>query len=435
MRQMKMRNWLGVIIILVVMGLALPVISAETIIPELAPYKDETSNDIDATTIKGKVLVGYQGWFQAVGDGYGNKWGHWSNNDKKITASSLTIEMWPDMSEYPESEKMPVEGMKHKDGSQAYLFSSKRAATVDLHFKWMKDYGIDGAFVQRFVCGCDNSNSYGTTGVLALCRNAANKYGRTFTITYDLSGTPAEKVFDKTVADWKFLVDEMQITKDKRYQHENGKPVLELYGFFEERFSPEIANKLIDFFKNDPKYGTFLVGSGAWWWRNTENPEWVKVFRRFDAIKPWNVGNTMTSKEDNHQMASMDYWEEDLKESHKNGMMYMPVIYPGFSWDNLMRVYNQPQNIGHPISRNGGVFLWEQFVKATEIKADTIFLAMFDEVDEGTAIFKVTNDPPVDAHFATYEGKPSDWYLRLAGYGTKMFRGKVPLQKTMPEKP
>lgn len=422
------------VVALLVMGLAMSV-SAETIIPELAPYTGKTSNLINADTIKGKVMAGYQGWFSAVGDGVDNRWIHWSNNREKVTAKSLLVEMWPDMSEYPESEKMKVEGMKHKDGSQAYLFSSKRAATVDLHFKWMKEYGIDGVFVQRFVCGCSEPNSFGTTGVLALCRNAANKYGRAFSITYDLSGTPADKVFDMTVRDWKFLVDEMKITQDKRYLHEGGKPVLEIYGFFEERFSAETANKLIDFFKNDPKYGTFLIGSGAWGWRTIENPEWAKVYRRFDAYKPWNVGNTMMSPEDGRLMAATHYWEEDVKEAHKHGMMYMPVIYPGFAWDNLMRAYNQPQNVGHSISRRGGAFYWEQFVTATEVKADTIFLAMFDEVDEGTAIFKVTNDPPVNAYFATYEGKPSDWYLRLAGYGTRMFRGKVPLQKTLPEKP
>src|SRR5690606_4195364 len=156
--------------------------------------------------------------------------------------------------------------------------------------------------------------------------------------------------------DWKFLVDKMKITQDKRYLHEKGKPVLEIYGFFEERFPPEVANKIIDFFKNDPKYGTFLVGSGAWHWRTVENPEWAKIYRRFDAIKPWNVGNTMDSETGNHKMAATHYWKADLDEVHKAGMMYMPVIYPGFTWDNLMRAYNQPQNVGHPIDRRGGEF-------------------------------------------------------------------------------
>jgi hypothetical protein len=36
---------------------------------------------------------------------------------------------------------------------------------------------------------------------------------------------------------------------------------------------------------------------------------------------------------------------------------------------------------------------------------------MFDKVDEGTAIYKCTNDPPLgESKFVTYEGLPSDHY-------------------------
>ena len=50
------------------------------------------------------------------------------------------------------------------------------------------------------------------------------------------------------------------------------------------------------------------------------------------------------------------------------------------------------------------------------------YVAMFDEVDEGTAIFKVTNHPPRQAHFVTLDGLPSDWYLRLTGEGARLLR-------------
>ena len=63
-----------------------------------------------------------------------------------------------------------------------------------------------------------------------------------------------------------------------------------------------------------------------------------------------------------------------------------------------------------------------------------IYVAMFDEVDEGTAIFKCTNDVPVDdkSKFVTFEGLPSDFYLWLTGAGGKMLRGEIPLSAALP---
>ena len=64
-----------------------------------------------------------------------------------------------------------------------------------------------------------------------------------------------------------------------------------------------------------------------------------------------------------------------------------------------------------------------------------IYVAMFDEIDEGTAIFKCTNDVPVGAEskFLTYDGLPSDFYLRLTGNGAKLLRGEIPLSEKIPQ--
>jgi len=56
-------------------------------------------------------------------------------------------------------------------------------------------------------------------------------------------------------------------------------------------------------------------------------------------------------------------------------------------------------------------------------------------VDEGTAIFKVTNTPPTQGHFVTYEGMPSDWYLRLVGEGTRMLHEKSMVPPEIPIQP
>src|SRR5262245_54921161 len=99
----------------------------------------------------------------------------------------------------------------------------------------------------------------------------------------------------------------------------------------------------------------------------------------------------------------------------------MPVVSPGFSWHNLKSEFPLKQ-----IPRRKGDFLWRQYVEAKKAGATMIYQAMFDEMDEGTAIFKCTNNPPVGAsQFLTYEGLPSDHYLWLAGMGGKVFRGQV----------
>jgi glycoprotein endo-alpha-1,2-mannosidase len=64
-----------------------------------------------------------------------------------------------------------------------------------------------------------------------------------------------------------------------------------------------------------------------------------------------------------------------------------------------------------------------------------LYLAMFDEMDEGTAIFKCTNNPPVGASpFLTYEGLPSDHYLWLAGMGGKLLLGEIEATRAMPRR-
>src|SRR5258708_6937785 len=85
------------------------------------------------------------------------------------------------------------------------------------------------------------------------------------------------------------------------------------------------------------------------------------------------------------------------------------------------------------IPRLKGQFLWTQFVEAKKAGATMIYQAMFDEVNEGTAIFKCTNKPPVGVSpFVTYEGLPSDFYMKLVGRASRMLRGQVPSTDVVP---
>ena len=106
----------------------------------------------------------------------------------------------------------------------------------------------------------------------------------------------------------------------------------------------------------------------------------------------------------------------------------MPTAFPGFSWDNLRR--EEPGRTQIP--RRKGEFYWRQFAIFREIGVRTVFVGMFDEVDEGTAIFKTAGKGPVGYYFLGDEGLPGDWYLRLTGAATRMIRGDEPLSWTIP---
>jgi hypothetical protein len=154
-----------------------------------------------------------------------------------------------------------------------------------------------------------------------------------------------------------------------------------------------------------------------------------RAFRRFDVYIPWNVGNV--KKENDKLHAATETWALDLAEARRIGMQFMPVIYPGFSWDNLMR--KKPG--ATTIPRLGGEFYWAQFSAAATLGIDIAKVAMFDEVDEGTAIFKVSNSPPREGHFVTLDGRPNDWYRRLTGEGSRLVRREIANRKTIPIQP
>ncbi|MEJ0081903.1 MAG: hypothetical protein WDM78_13365 [Puia sp.] len=46
------------------------------------------------------------------------------------------------------------------------------------------------------------------------------------------------------------------------------------------------------------------------------------------------------------------------------------------------------------IPRQGGRFYWQLITTALKSGAPMLYVAMFDEVNEGTAIFKSSNNPP-----------------------------------------
>ena len=106
----------------------------------------------------------------------------------------------------------------------------------------------------------------------------------------------------------------------------------------------------------------------------------------------------------------------------------MPVVFPGFSWHNM-----NPDFPLNQIPRLKGQFLWTQYAQAKQVGATMIYQAMFDEMDEGTAIFKCSSRPPVGASpFLTEPDVPNDRYLWIAGQAARMLRGEIPVTDAPP---
>jgi hypothetical protein len=325
---------------------------------------------------------------------------------------------------------------KHADGRTAEVFSSFCAKTVLRHFKWMQAYGIDGVFVQRFVTEVSRDKGLRQfNGVLQHCREGANRCGRAYAVMYDLSGL-GENQMDRAMDDWRLLVDRMAVTRDPAYLHHAGRPVVTVWGLgFADgrRYTLAEGMRLVEFLKRDPKYGGCTVMLGVpTYWRTLErdcvrDPAMHELILKADIVSPWTVGRYRTPEEAARYARTV--LAGDLAWCRERRKDYLPVVFPGFSWHNL-----KPDSPLNQIPRLGGRFLWTQYVEAKRAGATMVYQAMFDEMDEGTAIFKCTNDPPVGAStFLTYEGVPSDFYLRLVGQAARMIRGETPVSDALPD--
>jgi hypothetical protein len=69
---------------------------------------------VDVSTRTGKTMCGYQGWFNAEGDGMAFGYRHWAKA-KTLGPDAVKVDPWPDMSEYGPAERFPTV-FKHADG-------------------------------------------------------------------------------------------------------------------------------------------------------------------------------------------------------------------------------------------------------------------------------------------------------------------------------
>ena len=400
--------------------IALNQLPKEVVMSDPATKTTESMSRVRFKSIKNLVMAGYQGWFNTPEDGAGLGWKHFEK-EKEFKPGKCTIDLWPDVSEY---EKTYETAFKLPDETPAKVFSSYDASTTDLHFKWMKQYGIDGVFMQRFVVsirnqkGKDNYNKILNNAVLS-----AEKYDRAICLMYDLSGMEAGEE-DILICDWKELCEKYKLVSrnNNHYVYHHGKPLVAVWGIgFNDRrkYGYEQVKKIIDFLKSEGC--SILVGVPTHWRTLTidavSDTRLLELVKQADIVHPWLVGRFDNNTYEPYRKSI----EEDIKWCKANGKDYIPVLFPGFSWHNMKK--DAPQNM---IPRLGGRFFWQQVKGAVDAGAESLYLAMFDEIDEGTAFFKCTNTPPVgESSFITYEGEAPDHYLWLAGEAAKYLRGEL----------
>jgi len=372
---------------------------------------------------KGLVMAGYQGWFAAQGDESNRGWYHYGFRD-----GNASIDFWPDVTEYTKKYVAPF---KMTDGSDAYLYSPYDEESVDLHFRWMKEYGIDGVFMQRFVVEIKRlAGKRHFNKVLENALKAARKYDRAIAVMYDLSGCMPEdwKIVED---DWKELQTLFSITdrfQNPTYLWHKGSPLLTIWGVgFNDnrRYSVADVQQMITRIKQENKVSIML--GVPYFWRtltnDTENNPLLHTLIKnsVDIVMPWAVG-----RYNNNTYALVAAGlRDDIQWCRDNKVDYAPLVFPGFSWGNLKRntsLYDQ-------IPRLKGDFLWQQVAGAKAAGASSLYVAMFDEMDEGTAIFKCAEEGnlPIfgEKRFVGIEkGLGSDYYLWLTGEAAKWFHGE-----------
>jgi hypothetical protein len=352
------------------------------------------------------LIVGYQGWFGCPGDFEDNHdWVHWFLGTP--APDSLVVDMFPDTAGLP-PEALCDTGLLRNDGTPLQLFSSQNPAVTDYHFELMAQNHVAAVALQRFVTELEiASHARRVDNVLAHVLASSQKYGVPFFISYDVSGANPDTVTQLIRTDLKHLMSAFDVTNASTYLHVNGKPVVEIWGFgiVDHPGTPSEAADLLEDLKSGSNGlpASTVIGGIASHWRTLDgdsqsDPQWLSVYLSFDVLSPWTVGRYADDEE-----ATAYYAEAtaaDVTLAKAQGIGYLPVIFPGFSWRNLMIARGDLSiAVLNQIPRNCGDFLRHQANLLAQQGSGTMYMAMFDELDESTAMM-----PAVAEHSALPEG-------------------------------
>jgi len=395
----------------------------------------------------GKTVAGYQAWFVAGTPTSG--WTHWNHKTSAAPGpGTMSFEVCPDITEYPDEVLKPTNFALMGNGKPLKLFSSASKEVIDVHYRWMREYGIDGVAVQRFIGNIGSAiiNSPGST--IHKIREAAEANERIFYICYDTSSSGMDETWDETIKmDWVYNVEQNNLTTSPAYAKVGNMPVVQVWGIgFKGGKNPGTAAEtiaLINFFK---ARGCYVIGGVPRGWRTGtsdskgvtqpatvpgDNENFLPVYESLNMISPWMPGRIRDNASADNLFAST--MSPDKTYCDSRGIQYMPVNFPGFAWSQWK------DGDVNWAPRNAGEFMWRQATNIKKLGVKNMYFAMFDEYDEGTAIMKNAtdwSDIPTNQYFLTASADglwlSSDFQLRVAGAAVEMLKGQRPVTATVP---
>ncbi|GAB6011735.1 T9SS type A sorting domain-containing protein [Viscerimonas tarda] len=380
---------------------------------------------------KGKSVAGYQVWF-ATGNATSG-WVHWSPGTPP-KSKKVNFEIYPDVTEYDDADLAQTAFANLGNGQPAKLFNSANEGVINTHFKWMRETGIDGVAVQRFLSSISTSIVNSNQSPSNRIKRAAEANNRIFYICYDISGGKEDTWAEVVKFDWVYNVERNNdLIQSPAYAKVGNKPVVQLWGpgFTGRPGNAEQTIELVNFLQ---ARGCYVIGGVPTDWRTLtgdSKPGYAEAYLKFDMLSPWLVGRFKDNAGANSRFNNNMKPDKTLCDAQ--GVDYMPVIFPGFAWSQW--------NPGNPndAPRNAGEFLWNQAKNIKALGVESMYFAMFDEYDEGTAIMKAATDwsmIPTDQYFMTTSADgywlSSDFILRTAGAAIDMLKGIRPVTPGVP---
>lgn len=437
--------------------------NAGTYISKIEIIKKSVNPDIEPVTNRrgktehaeftGKSFAGYQAWF-GTGTQY-TGWGHYDYGSADSDGTSwprknhISIDYFPYVKEYDESALAQTGFANLGSGEPTKLYDSTNENVINTHFKWMSQYGIDGAAIQRFAGTIKGRTLYDEpqNTLLYKMQKAAENNNSLFYIMYDISGGDQIKDANDTTSisswvndikfDWVYNIEkQLQMTNSDAYATVDGKPVVCLWGTTVSGRPDRVEDyqEMINFFHNRGCYVIF--GTGRDWSTNTATmSKYEGIFKQVDMISPWMVGSNISSE------SAIDGLFKTFIEKHwqwcrENNVDYYPVLFSGFSWALW---HGGDTDVPNAMPRNAGKNFWYQAYKLKQLGIKSFYIAMFDEYDEGTAIAKNASDYfdiPQDQWFVTASCDgywcSQDFQLRVVGEANKMVKG---LREAVKENP